>query len=56
VVTDDQGHVWAGDGAGNIIEADAAKPDTAIIRKIPTGGKFRVDELAYDPVDQILLA
>ena len=56
VVTDDQGHVWAGDGAGNIIEADAAKPDTAIIRKIPTGGKFRVDELAFDPVDQILPA
>ena len=56
VVTDDLDHVWAGDGAGNIIEADAAKPGTAIIRKIPTGGKFRVDEMAYDPVDQILLA
>ena len=35
VVTDDLDHVWAGDGAGNIIEADAAKPGTAII------GKFR---------------
>jgi hypothetical protein len=41
---------------GNIIEADAAKPGTAIIRKIPTGGKFRVDEMAYDHADQILLA
>jgi len=25
VVTDDLGHVWAGDGVGNIIEADATK-------------------------------
>ena len=56
VVTDNLGHVWAGDGVGNIIEADATKPGTAIIRKIPTGGKFRVDEMAYDPIDQILLA
>ena len=55
VVTDDLGHVWAGDGAGNIIEADATQPGTAIIRKIPTGGKFRVDELAYDPIDRILM-
>lgn len=56
VVTDDLGHVWAGDGAGNIIESDAAKAGTAIIRRIPTGGKFRVDEMAYDPIDKILLA
>ncbi len=55
VVTDDSGHVWAGDGAGNIIEADATKTGTAILRKIPTGGKFRVDELAYDPTDQMLM-
>ena len=54
-VTDNLGHVWAGDGAGNIIEADATKPGTAIIRRIATGGKFRVDELAYDPIDQILM-
>ena len=55
VLTDDLGHVWAGDGAGNIIEADATQPGTAFLRKIPTGGKFRVDELAYDPVDKILM-
>jgi hypothetical protein len=55
VLTDDLGHVWAGDGAGTIIEADATKPGTAVIRKIPTGGKFRVDELAYDPIDKILM-
>jgi hypothetical protein len=55
VVTDDLGHVWAGDGDGNIIEADAAKPGTTIIRSIPTGGKGRVDEMAYDPIDRILM-
>ena len=33
VVTDDFGHVWAGDGAGNLIEADASKPGTATIRR-----------------------
>ena len=56
VVTDDFGHVWAGDGDGNIIEADATKPGSDIIRSIPTGGKGRVDELAYDPINQILYA
>ena len=55
VVTDNLGHLWAGDGEGNIIEADGTKPGTTIIRSIPTGGKFRVDEMAYDPVDQILM-
>jgi hypothetical protein len=56
VVTDDLGHVWSGDGDGNIIEADATKPGTAIVRSIPTGGKGRVDELAYDPINRILYA
>jgi hypothetical protein len=56
VVTDDLGHVWAGDGDANIIEADATKPGASIIRSIPTGGKGRIDEFAYDPIDQILLA
>jgi hypothetical protein len=56
VITDDLGHLWAGDGDGNIIEADATKPATAIIRSIPTGGKGRVDELAYDPINRILYA
>jgi len=56
VVTDGLGHVWAGDGAGNIVEASATQPGTTVIRKIPTGGKFRVDEVAYDPTDKILMA
>jgi hypothetical protein len=56
VVTDDLGHVWAGDGDANIIEAEATKPGTSILRSIPTGGKGRIDEFAYDPQDQTLLA
>ncbi|HTC89382.1 MAG TPA: hypothetical protein VK686_13835 [Bryobacteraceae bacterium] len=56
VTTDDQGHVWAGDGNGNVIEASATQPGRGIIRKIATGGKFRVDEVAYDPIDRILMA
>src|SRR5215470_12425515 len=28
VTTDDLGHVWAGDGVGDVVEADATKPGT----------------------------
>lgn len=56
VVTDDLGHVWSGDGDANIIEADATRPGTTIIRSIPTNGKGRIDEMAYDPTSRILLA
>jgi hypothetical protein len=56
VITDGLGHVWAGDGDANIIEADATKPGTSIIRSIPTEGKGRIDEFAYDPIHRILLA
>ena len=54
--TDDLGQVWAGDGNGNVIEASATRPGTDVIRKIPTGGHFRVDEVTYDPVNHILMA
>jgi hypothetical protein len=56
VTTDDMGHIWAGDGGGNVIEASASQPGKGILRKIATGGKFRVDEVAYDPIDKILIA
>lgn len=55
VVTDDLGHVWSGDGDANVIETED-KPGTTIIRSIPTNGKGRIDELAYDPKDRILMA
>ncbi len=56
VVTDNRGHVWAGDGEGHLIEADATQPGVGKTRSISTGGRFRVDELAYDPIHQILMA
>ena len=43
VVTDDLGHVWA--GAGHFHHSID-----------PHGGKGRVDELAYDPINWILYA
>lgn len=55
VVTDDLGHVWSGDGDANVIEANDV-PGTTIIRSIPTHGNGRIDELAYDPIDQIVMA
>lgn len=55
VVTDDLGHVWSGDGDANVIEAED-KAGAAVLRVIPTNGKGRIDELAYDPVDRILMA
>ena len=55
VVTDDLGHVWSGDGDANIMEADD-KPGTTIVRSISTNGKGRIDELAYDSKDRILIA
>ena len=56
VITDDVGHVWAGNGNGDIIEASATRSGSTIIRSIPTGGTGRIDEFAYDPVSQILMA
>jgi hypothetical protein len=56
VLTDNLGHVWAGDGAGNIIEPAQLNRAQASFGRSQTGGKFRVDELAYDPIDQILMA
>lgn len=56
VITDDMGHVWAGNGNGDIIEANASRPGSSIIREIPTGGTGRIDEFAYDPVHQIVMA
>ena len=55
VFTDNFGRVWAGDGDSTIKVADATKPGTTILKSIPTGGNFRVDEGSYDPVDQIVM-
>ena len=45
--------VWAGDGDSTVKVVDLSA--SAIIASIPTGGKFRADELAYDPLDRIVV-
>ena len=48
--------VWAGDGNSNLQAIDLNANPPHIIKTIATGGKLRVDELAYDEKDQIILA
>jgi DNA-binding beta-propeller fold protein YncE len=45
--------VWAGDGDSTVKVVDLAAK--AIVATIPTGGKSRADELAYDPLDRIVM-
>jgi hypothetical protein len=62
VVTDSEHRLWVGDGV-NVNAKDSRSsikvmdptPGNAIIKSISTGGKFRSDELAYDPRDQVIL-
>jgi hypothetical protein len=46
--------IWAGDGDSRIKVIDIATKQ--FITTISTGGKFRVDEMAYDPRDHLLAA
>src|SRR5215472_12097545 len=45
--------LYVGDGDSNVKVVDLAAK--AIVAIIPTGGKFRADELAYDPLDRIVM-
>jgi hypothetical protein len=67
VLTDSAGLVWVGDG-NSTIKVLNPTPNTgaaALIKSIPTcptseadcgtGGKFRADELSFDPVDHLIL-
>ncbi len=59
VLTDDAGLVWVGDG-DSTIKVLRPTPNTgaaALIKTIKTDpkGKFRADELAYDPQDQLIV-
>jgi hypothetical protein len=68
VLTDSHGNVWVGDG-DSTIKVLSRTPNTgsgALIKTIPTcpassgvcgatGGRFRADEEAYDPVDHLIL-
>jgi hypothetical protein len=54
VVVTDHKEVWAGDGDSKIKVIDLATKQ--FVTTISTGGKFRVDEMAYDPRDHLLAA
>ena len=46
--------LWAGDGDSTVKVVDV--PTRKIVATIPTGGQRRVDELAYDPRDHLVIA
>ena len=46
--------VWSGDGDSTVKVIDQASGKTTAI--LPSGGKTRVDEMAYDPKDQAFIA
>jgi hypothetical protein len=54
VVIVDSKEIWAGDGDSRIKVIDLAS--RSFITTISTGGKFRVDEMAYDSHDHLLAA
>src|SRR5262249_27260188 len=47
------GELWVGDSASNVEVIDLKT--TNIVASISTGGVARADELAYDPLDHIVL-
>jgi hypothetical protein len=50
----DHKEIWAGDGDSRIKVIDLTTQ--SFITTISTGGKFRVDEMAYDPRDHLIAA
>jgi hypothetical protein len=48
--------IWAGDGDSRIKVIDLQKKKREFMTTISTGGQFRVDEMAYDSEDNILVA
>jgi DNA-binding beta-propeller fold protein YncE len=49
----DRAELWAGDGDSTVKVIDLET--NSIVDSISTGGNHRADELAYDPVDKIIL-
>jgi len=47
------GELWVGDSASNVEVIDLKTQ--VVVASIPTGGVARADELAYDPLDHIVL-
>jgi len=54
VVTFSNRELWAGDGNSTMKVVDLTT--NQIVASISTGGKFRVDEMTYDPKDNVVVA
>ena len=54
VVTVSNKELWAGDGDSTVKVVDLVA--NKVVATISTGGKFRADEMAYDPKDNVLIA
>ncbi len=54
VVTYSNRELWAGDGDSTMKVVDLTT--NSIVATISTGGKFRVDEMTYDPKDNVVIA
>jgi len=54
VVTVSNRELWAGDGDSTVKVVDLVA--NKVVATISTGGKFRADEMAYDPKDNVLIA
>jgi hypothetical protein len=54
VLTDSFHHLWAGDG-NSTVKVLSPTPGTSYLASIPTGGKYRADEMSYDPRDHVVL-
>jgi hypothetical protein len=50
-----ENELWAGDGDSTVKVVDLNAGPSAVPFAIPTGGTLRADELAYDPIDHIIL-
>ncbi len=51
----EKNQVWAGDGDSTVKVIDIAADPAKVVAVINTGGKARVDEMAYDPKDGVVL-
>src|ERR1700687_369843 len=54
IVTYSGRELWAGDGDSTMKVVDLTT--NTIVATISTGGKFRVDEMTYDPKDNVIIA
>src|SRR5216683_7802953 len=54
IVTFSGRELWAGDGDSTMKVIDLTS--NTIVATISTGGKFRVDEMTYDPKDNVIIA